>query len=46
MAMNPRDLAAQFQGLTLENVGSWPLVPRWTAPAYSPINKAMSLMMY
>ena len=28
MAMNPRDLAAQFQGLTLENVGSWPLVPR------------------
>jgi type IV pilus assembly protein PilO len=28
MATNSRDLLAQFQGLTLENVGSWPLVPR------------------
>jgi type IV pilus assembly protein PilO len=25
---NPRDIVSQFQGLTLENVGSWPLAPR------------------
>jgi type IV pilus assembly protein PilO len=25
---NTRDLLSQFQGLTLENVGSWPLAPR------------------
>lgn len=25
---NSRDLFSQFQGLTLENVGSWPLAPR------------------
>lgn len=25
---NARDLLSQFQGLTLENVGSWPLAPR------------------
>lgn len=27
---NSRDILSQFQGLTLENVGSWPLVPRVT----------------
>lgn len=31
MAINSRDLAAQFKGLTLENVGSWPLLPRVAA---------------
>lgn len=25
---NARDIVSQFQGLTLENVGTWPLVPR------------------
>lgn len=25
---NTRDIVSQFQGLTLENVGSWPLAPR------------------
>lgn len=25
---NSRDILSQFQGLTLENVGTWPLVPR------------------
>jgi type IV pilus assembly protein PilO len=28
MPIQSRDILAQFQGLTLENVGSWPLVPR------------------
>lgn len=28
MPIQSRDIFAQFQGLTLENVGSWPLVPR------------------
>ncbi|GAB4467171.1 MAG: type 4a pilus biogenesis protein PilO [Burkholderiaceae bacterium] len=27
---NARDIASQFQGLTLENVGTWPLLPRVT----------------
>ena len=27
---NVRDIVSQFQGLTLENVGSWPLAPRVT----------------
>lgn len=27
---NARDILSQFQGLTLENVGSWPLAPRVT----------------
>ncbi len=30
MAFDPRQLAAQFQGLTLENIGTWPLLPRAT----------------
>jgi type IV pilus assembly protein PilO len=30
MALDPRQLAAQFQGLTLENIGTWPLLPRVT----------------
>lgn len=28
MPIQSRDILAQFQGLTLENVGTWPLVPR------------------
>jgi type IV pilus assembly protein PilO len=28
MAFDPRQLAAQFQGLSLENIGTWPLLPR------------------
>lgn len=34
MATAPRDLVAQFRGLSMDNVGSWPLLPRvglWTA---------------
>jgi type IV pilus assembly protein PilO len=27
---NARDIVSQFQGLTLENVGTWPLLPRVT----------------
>jgi type IV pilus assembly protein PilO len=27
---NTRDIVSQFQGLTLENVGTWPLLPRVT----------------
>jgi type IV pilus assembly protein PilO len=27
---NARDIVSQFQGLTLENVGTWPLLPRAT----------------
>jgi type IV pilus assembly protein PilO len=27
---NTRDIVSQFQGLTLENVGTWPLLPRAT----------------
>ena len=30
MAFDLRQLAAQFQGLTLENIGTWPLLPRAT----------------
>jgi type IV pilus assembly protein PilO len=30
MAFDPRQLLAQFQGLSLENIGTWPLVPRLT----------------
>jgi type IV pilus assembly protein PilO len=28
MAIDPRQLLAQYQGLTLENIGTWPLLPR------------------
>jgi type IV pilus assembly protein PilO len=28
MAFDPRQLLGQFQGLTLENIGTWPLLPR------------------
>jgi type IV pilus assembly protein PilO len=30
MASSSRDIASQFRGLTLENVGIWPIVPRVT----------------
>jgi type IV pilus assembly protein PilO len=30
MASSSRDIASQFKGLTLENVGIWPIVPRIT----------------
>jgi type IV pilus assembly protein PilO len=30
MAMNPRQWLSQFQGLTFDNIGSWPLLPRAT----------------
>jgi type IV pilus assembly protein PilO len=30
MATSSRDIASQFRGLTLENVGIWPIVPRVT----------------
>lgn len=30
MAFDPRQLLTQFQGLSLENIGTWPLVPRVT----------------
>jgi len=28
MAFDPKSLLTQFQGLTLENIGTWPLLPR------------------
>ena len=28
MAASSRDIAAQFKGLSFENVGSWPFAPR------------------
>jgi len=28
MAFDPKQLLAQFQGLTLENIGTWPMLPR------------------
>jgi type IV pilus assembly protein PilO len=28
MAFDPRQLASHFQGLTFDNIGSWPLLPR------------------
>jgi type IV pilus assembly protein PilO len=34
MAIDPRQWLVQFQGLSLENIGAWPLLPRmavWTA---------------
>jgi len=30
MAMNPRQWLSQFQGLSFDNIGSWPLLPRAT----------------
>jgi len=30
MAFDPKQLLTQFQGLTLENIGTWPLLPRAT----------------
>ena len=34
MATSSRDIASQFRGLTLENVGVWPIIPRVTLWAF------------
>jgi type IV pilus assembly protein PilO len=34
MASSSRDIASQFKGLTLENVGVWPMLPRVTLWAF------------